>query len=135
MEPLTVDRWLYNTLTADAELMALVTGVYSLPAPSSAVLPYVVYQEQASADIRGVGPHRIGISGTWLVRGVAKTSSWAGVIDDIAERVDTLLQAGSGSAQGGVIWACVRERPFRLVENVTSGQFRHNGGQYRIWAT
>lgn len=135
MEPLTVDKWIYNTLSADAQLMALVTAVYSLPAPATAVLPYVVFQEQTSDDLQGVGAHRIGIRGNWLVRGVAKTSTWSGNIDTIANRIDTLLQAGYGNAGDGVVWACVRIRPFRLIENVTSGQFRHNGGQYLIWAT
>ena len=135
MEPLSVDRWLYAKLTGDTTLMALITGVYTLPAPASAVLPFVLIQEQASSDIRGVGPARIGITGTWLVRGVAQTVSWAGNLETIANRIDVLLQAASGTVSGGVVWACVRERPFRLIETVQSGTFRHQGGQYRIWAT
>lgn len=135
MEVVTVDRWLYARLTGDATLMALVTGVYSLPAPATAVLPFVLMQEQASSDIRGVGPARIGITGTWLVRGVAETTAWTGTLETIANRIDYLLQAASGTATGGVVWACVRERPFRLIENVQSGQYRHAGGLYTIWAT
>lgn len=134
-EGVIVDRWLYGRLTGDATLMGLITGVYSLPVLAGKAPPYVVMQEQTVRDIRGVGPARIGIGGTWLVRGVAETASWGGTLEQIANRIDVLLQAASGTTTGGVVWACVRERPFRLVENTSNGQYRHLGGIYQIWAT
>lgn len=134
-ESVVVDRWIYGKLFNDATLMTLVTGVYSSPVPPGKLLPYVVLQEQTTRDIRGVGPSRIGIGGTWLVRAVMETPSWGGSLETIANRIDVLLQAASGSATGGVVWACVRERPFRLVESTQNGQYRHLGGIYQIWAT
>ena len=130
-----VDKWLYTMLSSDTTLMSLATGIYTFPVPTTAVLPYVVYQEQTPIDIQGVGAARIGITGLWLVRGVARATSWGGTLDAIADRIDEVLQAKAGSNIDGVIWACGRERPFRLIENVTTGQYRHAGGQYRIWAT
>lgn len=134
-EALTVDRWLYAKLTADATLMSKVTAVHSYPIPDNATLPYVLMQEQSVSDIRGVGPYRIGVSGLWLVRVVARAVGWGGNLEAAADRIDAVLQAASGSVTGGVVWACVRERPFRLVETTQSGQFRHCGGVYRIWAS
>jgi hypothetical protein len=134
-EQYAVDKWLYTMLSSDAALMSLATGVYTFPVPTTAVLPYVVYQDQPAIDIQGVGAARIGITGLWLVRGVARATSWGGTLDQIATRLDEVLQAASGSNVDGEIWACVRERPFRLIEPVTTGQYRHAGGQYRIWAT
>ncbi len=134
-EGAVVDRWLYGKLFGDATLMALITGVYSYPAPVGKPLPYVVFQEQAVRDVRGVGPARIGIDGTWLVRGVAETTSFGGTLEQIANRIDVLLQAASGSASGGVVWACARVRAFRMVESTANGQYRHMGGIYQIWAT
>lgn len=134
-EGVIVDRWLYARLTGDATLMGLVTGVYAMPVPPGKALPYVVFQEQSTRDIRGVGPARIGVDGTWLVRGVAETAGYGGALEQIADRIDVLLQASSGTVSGGMVWACVRQRPFRLVESTQNGQYRHMGGIYQILAT
>lgn len=135
METLTVDKWLYDTLSGDDALMALVESVHAWPVPQSSVLPYVLYQEQTSRDVQGMGPARLWITGPWLVRIVAETRSWLGDLEAAANRVDVLLQAQGGSTDGGGrVFVCVREAPFRLVEQVASRQFRHLGGVYRIMA-
>lgn len=135
MEGVLIDQWLYERLHGDATLMALVTDVYSYPAPAGATLPYVLIQEQLVSDVRGVGSARIGVRGAWLVRGVVDTSSWGGAMTQIADRIDVLLQAKSGSVTGGSIWGCVRIRPFRLSETYAGRSIRHLGGVYEVFAT
>lgn len=134
METLTVDRWLYSTLTGDAALMALVTGVHTWPVPQGAPLPYALFQEQASRDVQGMGPARLWVTGPWLVRAVFETRSWGGALEQVANRIDALLQAQGGVVAGGQVFVCVREQPFRLVETVQSREFRHLGGIYRVMA-
>lgn len=134
METLTADRWLYNTLHGDAALMGLVEDVYTWPVPQGAALPYVLFQEQSARDVMGMGPHRIWSTGTWLVRAVAETATWGGDLEAAANRIDALLQAKGGVVVGGQVFVCVREQPFRLVENANSRSYRHLGGIYRIMA-
>lgn len=142
----TAETWLYSKLHGDSTLMALTPGgVHTWPVPalvpneSGVMVPlsgaYVLYQMQTANDIRGVGPARIGVDGLWLVRVVAETNSFGGNLLAAADRIDVLLQAASGTVTAGVIWACVRTEPFQLVELTEGGkrQFRHLGGQYRIW--
>jgi len=135
VETFTADKWLYATLTGDTTLMALVTGVHTWPVLQDTPLPYVLFQEQSARDMQGMGPARIWVTGTWLVRIVAETRSWGGTLETTANRLDTLIQAASGTVTGGGrVFVCVREAPFRLVETVQSREFRHMGGIYRIMA-
>lgn len=136
-ETWTADSWLYGVLTGDATLMGLATGgVYAHNNPTRPTFPYVLFQLQApGADVRGVGPVRIMTPLVYLVRGITESNSFGGSLKSIADRIDALLQAAHGTAAGGVIVACVRERPFALPEAAADGrQFRHLGGVYRIWA-
>ena len=133
-EIFTAEAWLYGKLHGDATLLALVPGgVYTWPVPTTISGAFALYQMQAANDIRGNGPTRIGVNGLWLVRAVAETQSFGGNLLAAANRIDVLLQAASGTATGGVVWACVREEPFQLVETRDGRQWRHLGGQYRIW--
>lgn len=130
----TAESWLYSKLHGDATLLALVPGgVYTWPVPANISGAFVLYQMQSGMDIRGNGPGRIGVNGLWLVRAVFEALSFGGNLQTAANRIDTLLQAASGTATGGVVWACVREEPFQLVEVADGRQFRHLGGTYRIW--
>lgn len=131
-EVITAEKWLVQSLKADATLMGLVTNVYTYPIPLSAVLPYVLISEQASNDLMAMGAYRTWVDGIWIVRAIFETSSWAGNLETAANRIDTVLHGKEGSLVGGNIWACVREAPFRLTENNGGQQLRHLGGQYRI---
>jgi hypothetical protein len=130
VELVHADRWIYSKLNGDAPLKALVTGgIHGFPAPIGASYPLVLYQDVTSTDIRGNGPSRIGSSGEWLIRAAFETGTFGGNLELAAERIDLLLQ-GQG---GGEVWACVRVRPFRLVDNASSRQIRYLGGFYRLW--
>ena len=134
-ETLVAESWLYTVLAADTALAAVVgTRIYGYLAPPTATMPYVVYQQQAGHDVRGTGPTRIMADMLYVVRGIAETNSFTGNLETIANRIDAVLQAASGTNVRGVVVACVREQPFSLVESTSEGQFRHLGGIYRLWA-
>lgn len=133
-ELITAERWLTSILTNDGTLAGYVGGrVYGHIVPSDASFPYIWFTHQASSDVQGVGPHRIMVSALYTVRAVAVATSFAS-LEAIANRIDGVLQAASGAVVGGIVLACVRERPFVLVEPSQGVQYRQLGGIYRIWA-
>lgn len=135
-ETTRVDVWLQTVLAADATLTGLVGDqVFSELAPQDASFPRVVHQHQGSVDVRtATSSGRIMLSGLWLVRGIAATEDFRS-LQAIADRVDVLLERASGSADGGLVFSCTRESPFRLLEPADGGiQYRHLGGLYRIYA-
>lgn len=136
-EPWVADSWLYAVLAGDSTLVGLATGgVYAYNNPNrTPVFPYVLFQLQAPGmDVRGVGPVRIMAPMVYLVRGIVEANSFGGNLKTIADRIDTLLQAASGTAAGGSVLSCVREQPFALPEVAGDGrQYRHLGGIYRLF--
>lgn len=136
-----VETWLFGVLAADAPLTALIGGagnqrIYGEVAPQDSTWPCVVYQFQGGHDVGGGtgASHRIMVDGLWLVKAIMPSKSFAGLVP-IVDRVDTVLRASSGGAAGadGVVFASVREQPFRLVELDEGVTYRHLGGLYRIW--
>lgn len=134
-ETLVAEQWLYTVLSGDTALAAVVgTRIYADVAPAGATFPYVVYQNQAGRDVRGVGPTRIMANLLYVVRGVNATTTYTGALETIANRIDAVLQAASGTNTRGVVIACVREQPFKLAESLDTGEYRNLGGIYRLWA-
>lgn len=137
METFAVARWIWGTLTADAALSAIVgSGVYDGVRKAGSALPCVVFQLQAPGnDFMTMNGVRIWNSSLWLVRGIAEQSSYGGQLLTIAYRIEALLHGQKGSNSDGVIYTCVRERPFQLREQPKEGtEYRHLGGLYRIQA-
>lgn len=137
-EVMTADRWLYATLAGDATLANLVGGtasprIYSDLAPPNASTPYIVYQNQSAVDVRGVGTATIMVDSLYLVRGIAPVDSYTGTLENIANRIQTLLHGAAGTAGAGRVLACVREAPFRSPETRDGAIWRHLGGIYRIY--
>jgi len=129
-----IDRWLLAVLSGDGTLTGLVsTRIYDTLAPQGATMPYVVYQNQAGHDVRGVGPSRIMADVLYVVKAVCEGTSFTPV-RAIADRIDTLLQGASGSNVDGTVLACVRESPFSMIETTDGKQYRWRGGVYRLWA-
>lgn len=135
-ETFTADTWLYTVLS-DVTLAGYATGgIYAHVNPNTTpTFPFVLFQLQApGADVRGVGPARVMAQALYLVRGVAQANSFGGTLKSIADRIDVLLQAASGTVSGGVVVSCVREQPFALPETGPGGlQYRHLGGIYRLF--
>lgn len=136
-ETTIVDQWLQATLTGDSVLIGLlpdgVDGVHADVAPGAARHPLVVHQFQGAADVRGAGPFRIMTNGLWLVRAIDETRDYL-TLAPIANRIDVLLQAASGTAAAGIVFSSVREYPYRMVERDNGHDYRHLGGAYRCLA-
>lgn len=133
-ETTRADEWIRSVLVADTTVAGAVSGVFGDLAPEGATFPYVLFQFQGGADVRGSGPTRIMVSGLWVVRAVAQQSTYLGVLQTVADRVDVLMQATSGAAgSDGQVFSSVREQPFRMTEVLDGGeQVRHLGGIYRL---
>lgn len=132
IEPVYADQWLYSKLTTDATLASLLSGrVYSYMAPLGAAFPVIIYAYQGGTDVSEVGGYRIFNSGLYQVKAVGKGESMA-ALAAIANRLDAVLHRASGTATGGAILACVRERPVSYSEYTTGMRYNHLGGIYRI---
>lgn len=130
-ETTIIDEWLYATLTADAQVAAIVGNrVYNTVAPREATFPCIVFQHQASTDVAGVGALRIMVNALYVVRGIVEGRSFhrslASAIDAAIHRKDAILS-------GGEVLSCTREEPFSLAEDVDGAEYRHLGGIYRIY--
>lgn len=134
-ETTVVDVWLTTKFTGDTTLMGMLPGgVNADVAPPRADHPLLVHQFQGGADVRGGGPFRIMFSGLWVVKIVGATRDYLS-LKPAADRVDVLLNAAAGETDdGGLIFSCTREQPFRLPESENGNDFRSLGGLYRILA-
>jgi len=70
----------------------------------------------------------------YLVRAIAEQTSYEGNLVTAANRIDAALSAVSGSNAAGVVWVCIRERPFQMAEIIEGRTFVHLGGIFRIQA-
>lgn len=137
METNAAEQWLSTTLKADATLAGLVsTRVYNTRRPSTTTpFPCVIFQLQAAGDdLLVLGGVRVWANMLYLVRGIAEQTSYEGNLASIANRIDAVLHAQSGTATAGTVWVAVRERPFQMSEIVDGRTFAHLGGLYRVYA-
>lgn len=134
VETLVAETWLAAVLSGDSVLNTAVGGrIYGYVAPQGTPLPFVLFQQQAARDVAGVGPSRIMSNLLYIVKVIGQTNSFTS-LEAAANRIDAVLQAASGTNVRGAVYACVREAPFALVESTDTGQYRHLGGQYRLFA-
>lgn len=130
-----IDRYIFGALTADPTLAGVVgQRVYVDIATPAAAMPYIIFQMQASVDLMPVGPGRIWADCLYLVRGVTEATSYGGALKTIADRIDAVLHATAGANVDGTVWACVRDRPYRLPEVADGRNYRHAGAIFRIYA-
>lgn len=143
IETVIVDTWLASVLSMDATLSSLLAarpdvpskpGVYSDVTKQGAAFPYVLFQAtDPGQDVVATGAIRVMVSTLYLVRGVIQGESYAGVLAQIASRIDVLLHKTSGPvAGGGTIVSCVRQSLFKLPETQNGISYRHLGGIFRI---
>lgn len=134
-----IDRWLEARLKAHAAFNAisagLATRVFNMFAPTGTVYPFIIYQAQSPPrDIRGVGAARVMVDTLYIVKAVAQATSFS-PLASIAVEIDKLLTVPNGEVvTDGVILASVRDDQFSMVETESGKQYRHFGGQYRLFA-
>lgn len=143
-ETARVRSWLYQTITTDATLLALTPTIgdrlYNGVAPAEAAYPFGVFQLLSGGnDLLGVGAVRIWADTLWLIKVVQKSKNGSvpatGSIEPIVNRIDALLHAQSGTVTNGVIWECVRERPFELPTVENGVGYVQLGAEWRIKAS
>ena len=125
--------WLYQTLTADPTIAAGIgTRFFNGVAPASTQYPFCVAQLLSGGnDLMVLGGYRVWADMLWLVKFITKGSS-TGPLEPLADRADQVLHAASGSVTNGVIWECIRERPFELPTVENGVNYVQIGGEYRI---
>jgi hypothetical protein len=128
--------WLYQTLANDSALAPLIgRRIYNGRAEQGAAFPYVVLQLLSPGnDLIVVGAVRVWSDMLWLVKAVNKGTSTA-ALEPIADRIDALLHAKSGTVVGGVVHVAVRERPHELPERTDGVDYVNLGGEYRVKAS
>lgn len=133
MEELTVNRWIFQTLSNDEAIRAVVgERVFDTIAPNNAEYPIIVFSSSSPRDVRGVRVRAMSTF-SYTVKVIDKAKTYSG-IEALAEAIDKALELKSGPAAGGVILSCHRETPFSYIESVDGLEFRHLGGLYFIAA-
>jgi hypothetical protein len=128
--------WIYTRLANDPTMQGLVgQRVYHGVAPAGTQFPYVVFQLLSPGnDLLVVGGARVWAEPLYLVKAVVKGTS-TGQIEPVADRIDALLHAQSGTVTNGVIWAATRERPHEQPELTDGVMYQNLGGEYRLLAS
>jgi len=130
-----VEQWLFSVLTGDTALAAAIGArVYVGAAPNTATFPLVIFaQISPGDDLRGVGPVRVWGEPLYVVKAVGQGQSVQSLAP-LADRIDAVLHAVSGTVSDGRIHFCERERGFRRTEVIGDQFFQHLGGEHRVGA-
>lgn len=133
-----VKAGLVSALKADATLTALLAdgtaGVYPMPAPQGAALPYITYNR-----VPGTGPAYTLDGKAWdneLYNVKAVTTGTSPLLaGSIGARIETVLSDNPVSVSGG---SCLYLRLETYIEypEVSDGKtYQHVGGAFRLWST
>lgn len=134
IEPARALEWIYDTLSDDSALAALVsTRIFDGVAPQGSAYPFVVFNHQGGSDTRGVGTFRAFNNSLYQVKAVGKGESYAETTA-IADRIDAVLQGAAGNANGGLVLGCVRETVLMMPEVTAGISYRSVGLLMRLWA-
>lgn len=134
VETFTADDFLFDRLSTDPVLIPLIPGgVHVDVAPETVEeYPYIVFNLQAPRDIRGVGPARIMADLLYTIKATTRGNSYL-PLREIANRIDEILTAASGSAIGGNVLHVIREESIHFPETVNGVEYRHLGGLFRLY--
>jgi hypothetical protein len=136
-----VADWLFDTLAADSagagSLGVLSTGITSriydsLIDQAQTTFPCIVFSMQVARDDLVLNnARRVWAQYLFQVKVIGKNHAYS-QLTDLASRIDTLINRGSGTPTGGNVITCVRERTLRFAENPDEAGiiYRHLGGLY-----
>lgn len=139
-----VDQFLFQTLTANAALLALLApqpapspvGIFSELAPEGAVPPFIVLGMLSSPDRNVIGADaRSFTRPLYLLRAVTTGPSFAAG-EAIAKQIDNSLLGARGNITGeniGVI-STFRIEMIRYVEILEGVRWNHVGSRWRLFA-
>lgn len=127
-------KWIYNTLTANNALVALVThgGEIGLYADFARKLPCVVYQTYSiKDDTMAIGGYRVKSNIQFTVKAIDRAENTV-LVEQIAALIDDSLHRKSGILQEGTVISCVRRLPFNFIEKNPESTYQHLGGIYKL---
>lgn len=127
------ESWLYARLSGDATLTALVGGrIYDSLAGRSTAYPLVTFQFQGGRDVLGVSAQMLMGQEVYQVAATGRATTYT-ALKPIARRIHDLLHGRRGRTADGLIYACVREQPLKLVYVEDGIQYCRLGGLYRLY--
>jgi hypothetical protein len=133
MEGMRAIQWLVTKLSGDATITANATGgIFRGQAPSGTGLPFMIIQQQGSRDVDGAPGFRFFTEQVIVVKAIGRSTQDTTLVT-IMDRVDALIQRGSGTASGSTIYQCLREQEIIFDEEAGGVLMTTIGGQYRIW--
>lgn len=128
-----VRQALYAALAADATLTGMLdapTGIFHAVAPQNAGTPFVTLQKQAGTPDWQFGGEHIQ-SELWTIKAVDRATS-ATRAEDVAARIDVLLNDADLTIAGRDLLAIYRESDVEYTETADGGTYFHVGAMYRI---
>jgi hypothetical protein len=145
-EDVVVTDWLVSTLTSNPTIASLcahpadnTVKVFADLAPAfdpqgnQYLYPFIVYQQQTTADVSGMGPKaRIMISCNMIVRAVTE-GSWDSIVP-LAAAIDADLEGSTANLTTGTVLGCRRLQQYRMPELHENRIIRHLGGIYSVFA-
>lgn len=122
-----------------AQLVGGPTGdrAYDTEIPAGGAHPAIVWAMQSAVDAQVNGPEDAWTNTLWLVRGIAKTATYA-TVEPISEWIHSRINRAAhvpvfrDGVQIGTVISCIRALPWRLAEAPNNVPFRHKGGIYRL---
>jgi len=142
-EALGVAEWVVGTITADAEIQALLGVTTALAAaartwdsvaPEGTPFPFIIFQIGDGTDWNPVGlGDRLMVTFPVTVRATDKAESYAATAP-IARRLYALLTGNHNApvSQGGLILTGRRATAIQYPEQVNGIEYRHIGGLFSI---
>lgn len=133
LETTIVEAWLYQLLTADTAIAALIgSAVYSSVAPQGAPKLYIVLGYQGGSDENAIGTRALA-QPLYQVKAVGRHSDIA-TLRALADRIDALLQDTRVVTAGYQI-RVQREGIIRNPEFDEGVEYQNLGGMYRCWVS
>jgi hypothetical protein len=132
--------WLDGVLRGDTGTGGIVPlstgGIHEEIDPTgNKVYPKTIYRFQGGSDFAAVGAkRRVYVNALYAVYATWQLPNYNGALDQLAGRIDLLLNGQRSAVDGGLMLACVRVTPLRM-SNLSNGvSIRILGGVYRIYS-
>lgn len=125
---------LYAHLTSDPTLvgmLATATSVYHQQAPQGAAFPFVVFNRQAGTPAWQFAGDPVQ-DDLWQIKAVSRASS-ASQAENIAERLDAILNRATLTITGRLHLSLLRESDVDYPEQDDADSYQHVGALYRIF--
>lgn len=106
------------------------TAIYEDHAPASAIMPYVVFNQQASTWEQTMGASRL-VDVIYQVKAVSG-SAYPQEASAIDTQIDALLHNATLTVTGYGVLACTRQSDIQYSEVAADQTFQHCGGLYRV---